>query len=173
MAINNLKQIREIYGATQEQIARALSVNRVTVANWENGTSMASSANREKMSIYYGIGPEFFYENELTDTVKKMIQNTAAQERALVDRSGGKRNKQEDFHEMFDHITFGQVMEDYMMIMKMLLAKADDGDLNKLRSALTINEKMGRRLSLIIKLREDEEDEGVPSMASLIQEIKE
>ena len=38
-SINNLKQIREIYGATQEQIARALSVNRVTVANWENGTT--------------------------------------------------------------------------------------------------------------------------------------
>ena len=51
MKINNLKQIREIYGATQEQIARALSVNRVTVANWENGSTTASSANREKMSM--------------------------------------------------------------------------------------------------------------------------
>ena len=45
--INNLKQIREIYGATQEQIARALSVNRVTVANWESGSTVASNANRE------------------------------------------------------------------------------------------------------------------------------
>lgn len=57
MKFNNLKQIREIYGATQEQIARALSVNRVTVANWESGSTVASNANREKMSIYYGIGP--------------------------------------------------------------------------------------------------------------------
>ena len=31
--INNLRLIRELYGATQEQVARALSVNRMTVAN--------------------------------------------------------------------------------------------------------------------------------------------
>ena len=64
---NNLKQIREIYGATQEQIAEAISVNRVTVANWEAGNSVASGSNREKLSIYYGIGPEFFYDKELTE----------------------------------------------------------------------------------------------------------
>ena len=52
--INNLRQIREIYGATQEQVAKAIAVNRVTVANWEAGNSIASSANREKLSLYYG-----------------------------------------------------------------------------------------------------------------------
>ena len=40
--MNNLKLIREIYGATQEQIAEAIGVNRVTVANWEIGASVAS-----------------------------------------------------------------------------------------------------------------------------------
>lgn len=61
--INNLRQIREIYGATQEQVAKAIAVNRVTVANWEAGNSIASSANREKLSLYYGIGPEYFMIN--------------------------------------------------------------------------------------------------------------
>ena len=60
--MNNLKQIRELYGATQEQISSAINVNRVTVANWESGNSVASSSNQEKLSIYYGIGPEYFYE---------------------------------------------------------------------------------------------------------------
>ena len=59
--MNNLKEIREIYGATQEVVAAAINVNRVTVANWENGNSVASGSNQEKLSIYYGIGPEFFY----------------------------------------------------------------------------------------------------------------
>ena len=125
-SINNLKQIREIYGATQEQIARALSVNRVTVANWENGSTMASSANREKMSIYYGIGPEFFYEQELTDQVKQMIRQTAEKEQTVVSESDGKKNKQEDFHKMFEAVSFDRVMRDYMMFTKILLAKADD-----------------------------------------------
>ena len=48
--MNNLRIIRELYGATQEQVAQAINVNRVTVANWENGTSVASSSNREKLS---------------------------------------------------------------------------------------------------------------------------
>ena len=60
--MNNLKKIREIYGATQEHVANAVGVNRVTIANWENGSSLASATNREKLSIFYGIGPEFFYD---------------------------------------------------------------------------------------------------------------
>ena len=40
--INNLRQIREIYGATQEQVAKAIAVNRVTVANWEAGNSVSA-----------------------------------------------------------------------------------------------------------------------------------
>ena len=37
--MNNLKEIRELYGSTQEAVASAINVNRVTVANWENGNS--------------------------------------------------------------------------------------------------------------------------------------
>ena len=39
--MNNIKIIREIYGATQEQVAQAIGVNRVTVSNWEVGTVIA------------------------------------------------------------------------------------------------------------------------------------
>ena len=173
MSVNNLKQIREIYGATQEHIACALSVNRVTVANWESGATTASSANQEKLSMYYGIGPEFLYEQELTEQVKQMIRNTASTEKSVVDHSGGKRNKQEDFHTMFENLSFGQIMQDYMLAMKMLLAKADDGDLDKLKTALTINQKMGHRLEAIIYLREQEEKNGDPSLSALLQEIAE
>ena len=98
--MNNLKQIRELYGATQEQIAQAINVNRVTVANWENGTSVASSSNQEKLSIYYGIGPEYFYEKELDEVAKKIVTDTSARAQELTEKSEGKRVKEQDFHKM-------------------------------------------------------------------------
>ena len=172
-SINNLKQIREIYGATQEQIARALSVNRVTVANWESGSTVASSANREKMSMYYGIGPEFFYEQALSEEAKQQIMRTAERERAVVSQSEGHKNKQEDFQKMFRKLTFDRVMQDYMISMKMLLAKADEADLDKLRTALIINQKMGKRLELIINLRMEEDETGDVTLFDLMEQITE
>ena len=88
--MNNLKQIRELYGATQEQIASAINVNRVTVANWESGNSVASSSNQERLSIYYGVGPEYFYEKELDETARQILLNTAAKAREIVVKSDGK-----------------------------------------------------------------------------------
>ena len=137
--MNNLKQIRELYGATQEQIAQAINVNRVTVANWENGTSVASSSNQEKLSIYYGIGPEYFYEKELDEVAKKIVTDTSARAQELTEKSEGKRVKEQDFHKMFESITFKQAMEQYMFSMKMLLATADSGELDKLKAAALIN----------------------------------
>ena len=79
--MNNLKRIREIYGATQEQIAKAIGVNRVTLANWEIGTTTVSKTNQEKLSIFYGIGPEFFYEKELDAIAETLIIGTAKTEK--------------------------------------------------------------------------------------------
>lgn len=173
MKYNNLKQIREIYGATQEQIARALSVNRVTVANWENGSTMASSANREKMSMYYGIGPEFFYDRPLSEEAKQQILQTGERERSLVSQSGGRENKQDDFQKLFRTISFDSLMRDYMMTTKMLLAKADEADLDTLRTALFINEKMGRRLKSIVNLREEEAQAGELTLFDLMEQFSE
>lgn len=170
-SINNLKLIREIYGATQEQIARALSVNRVTVANWESGSTVASNANREKMSMYYGIGPEYFYEQELTDEVRQQIQRTAEKERSVVSQSEGHKNKQDDFQKMFLNRSFDRITLDYMFSMKMLLAKADEADLDKLRTVLTINQKMGMRLESIIKLREEEAAAGDMTLFDLMEQL--
>ena len=125
------------------------------------------------MSMYYGIGPEFFYEKELTDDVKQMIVMTAQKEKIVISQSNGHKNKQDDFHEMFDTVSFDRVMRDYMLSMKMLLAKADDADLDKLRTALTINQKMGRRLEAIVHVREEEERIGSPSLTDLLSQVSE
>lgn len=170
--MNNLKQIREIYGATQEQVAQAINVNRVTVANWESGTSMASSSNQEKLSIYYGIGPEYFYEKVLDDAAKQVVLETSTRAQELAEKSEGRRVKERDFHKVFESVTFKQAMDQYMFSMKMLLATADSGELDKLKTAALINKKMGARLDAIIKLREQEEDSEEPSLFDLIEKVE-
>ncbi|MGM9602735.1 MAG: helix-turn-helix domain-containing protein [Faecousia sp.] len=167
--MNNLKQIRELYGATQEQVATAINVNRVTVGNWESGNSIASSSNQEKLSIYYGVGPEYFYRKALDETARQLIANTAQRARKVAEESEGKRNKETDFHKMFESITFKEAMDRYMFSMKVLLATADSGELDKLRTALQINKKMGNRLNAIIKLREEEEASEEPTLFDLIE----
>lgn len=170
--MNNLKLIRELYGATQEQIAQAINVNRVTVANWENGTSIASSSNQEKLSIYYGIGPEYFYNKELDDVARKLVIDTSSRAQELSEKSDGKRVKEKDFHEMFESLTFKQAMTQYMFSMKMLLATADSGELDKLQTAALINKKMGARLDAIINLRKQEEKSDEPSLYDLIERVE-
>ena len=170
--MNNLKQIREMYGATQEQIAQAINVNRVTVANWESGVSVASGSNQEKLSIYYGIGPEYFYEKALDDVAKKIIIETSAKAQELTEKSEGNRTKEQDFHKMFESVTFKQAMELYMFSMKMLLATADSGELDKLKTAALINRKMGARLDAIVNLREEEEQSGEPSLFDLMEKVE-
>lgn len=171
--MNNFKQIRELYGATQEQIASAINVNRVTVANWESGSSVASNSNRERLSIYYGIGPEYFYEKELDEIARQNLLNTAAKAREIVAKSEGKKSKEEDFSQIFENLTFQEAMSRYMFSMKLLLATADSGELSKLKTAFLINKKMGDRLDAIIKLREAEVDAGEPSLFDLLGEVDE
>ena len=170
--MNNLKEIREMYGATQEEIASAIGVNRVTVANWELGKSTPSSANQEKLSLYYGIGPEFFFEESLNDTTKKMIMDTAAKAEEIVVRSEGKRNKAREYRDIFECTPFPVLMKRYMTAMKMLLASADQAEVKDLKTALLINQKMGRRLQAFISVRTEEEKASEPTLIDLLDQIE-
>lgn len=57
------------------------------------------------------------------------------------------------------------------MSMKILLAKVDAAGLETLRTALTINRKMGNRLAVIIKLRKEEETNGDTPLSELLNSI--
>ena len=63
-------------------------------------------------------------------------------------------------------------MDQYMFSMKMLLATADSGELDKLKTAALINRKMGARLDAIINLREQEEKSEEPSLFDLIEKVE-
>lgn len=169
--MNNLKQIRTIYGITQDELAKAINVNRVTVANWESGNSVASNSSLEKMSLYYGIGPEFFYEKELSEKVIQMLVSSASKSKKVTESTNGSRIKEDDFGKAFSSITFEKALSRYMYSMKMLLATSDSGELDKLKTAALINKKMGERLEAIIKLREEEINKGDMTLFELMESI--
>ena len=162
--INNLRLIRELYGATQEQVARALSVNRMTVANWENGNSVASAANREKLSM-------FIYDKALSEDAKKVILSAAKYSREVTDKDGDELSKEEVLSKAFESVTFSNALNQYIVAMKMMLATADQESITTLENALQIYEKMGNRLKLIVKLRYDESKDGT-SLQELLRTVQ-
>lgn len=157
---NNMKKIREIYGATQDEIAKVAGVNRSTVSQWETGATKASNTKLEKLSLFYGIGPESFYDlPDIDEARREMLIGAAKKEQVIKETSEEKRNKAEEFSKMLENITFPEARSRFMFAMKMLLATADHSQLEDLKTAYEINQKMAKRLEAIIKIREDEEKE--------------
>lgn len=170
---NNIKKVREIYGATQEEVAKAIGVNRATISQWENGTIKASNSNLEKMSLFFGVGPECFYDLPEIDNERRLIlTSTAKKQREIQSQSGDERSKSDDFNILFASTTFKEARSNFMIAMKLMLATSDDATLEDLNLSLQINEKMMKRLKAIIKIREEEQSEG-ETLADLIEKIPE
>ena len=50
--MNNLKVIRRLYGATQDEVALSIGVSRVTIAKWEGEFSAPTDAHLKKMAVF-------------------------------------------------------------------------------------------------------------------------
>lgn len=156
--INNMKKIREIYGATQDEIAKVAGVNRSTVSQWEKGAMKASNTKLEKLSLFYGIGPESFYElSEIDETRRNILIASAQKARKIEAASEAKRNKADEFKQMLESVTFTEARSRFMFSMKLLLATADSAELEDLKVAYQITQKMAKRLEAFINIREEEE----------------
>ncbi len=156
---NNMKRIREIYGATQDEIAKVAGVNRSTVSQWETGALRASNTKLEKLSLFYGIGPECFYEiPEIDNERREMLVKNAEKAKEIEVSSETKRNKADEFKQMLESISFAEARNRFMFSMKMMLATADHGELEDLKVAHQITIKMAKRLEAFINIREEEEE---------------
>lgn len=172
MIYNNFKKIREIYGVTQDELAKAIGVNRTTISQWENGSIKASNSNLEKLSLFFGIGPESFYEMpEIDEERRSILISTSRKQKELQSLSGNERNKAEEFNQMFDSISFIQARRQFMIAMKLLLATADSASLNDLELAYEIDQKMSKRLKAIIDIRKNEEDSDGDTLFDLIDKL--
>lgn len=170
--MNNLKLIREIYGATQDEISTAINVNRTTISSWENNNEKrASNANLEKLSLFYGIGPEYFYEQALDEVARNLLLESAKHQKELEANDDFHRKKAEDFHQLLLNINFDRAIKDYMFAMKIFLTTLDEGTLEKLELALKINQKMGKRLETEIALKKKEHEEHEESLSNLLDSL--
>ena len=169
MEYNNFKLIREVYGATQEELAKALGVNRATVSNWETGATRATGSNLERLSLFYGIGPESFYEVEL-DSVRRELLIAGAQ-RQREREHDGIHSKADELHTLFERIPFAELRRRFTFDMKLLLAQADSAPLEDLKMAALLMEKMGRRLDAILHLRQEEEQEKADNNAVTLHDL--
>lgn len=158
-SINNIKKIREIYGATQDDIAKVVGVNRSTISQWETSSSKASNTKLEKLSIYYGIGPEYFYNKEIDEVSKDMVIESSKKEKEIIENSRIERNKANELAKMLEDITFKEARSKFMFAMKILLATADYAELDDLEVAYQITEKMAKRLKAFIDIRRIEEND--------------
>ena len=155
---NNMKKIREIYGATQDEIAKVAGVNRSTVSQWETGAIKASNTKLEKLSLFYGIGPESFYElSEIDETRRDMLIASAQKAKEVEAATEAKRNKADEFKQILESVTFTEARGRFMFAMKLLLATADSAELEDLKVAYQITRKMAKRLDAFIHIREEEE----------------
>lgn len=154
--INNMKLVRELYGATQSEIATALGVSRVTIAKWENDLeNRVSQSNLEKLSLFFGIGPECFYDMELDDKRMRMIKENGNRCKRIDNENRTK--KEEKFNELFLNTTFKEAISQYMFSMKLLLSLSDEGEIKDLEIVCKINEKMNSRLEAIIDVKKKEQ----------------
>lgn len=170
--MNNLKLIREIYGVTQDEISTAINVNRATISTWENSDDKrASNANLEKLSLYYGIGPEYFYEQQLDETAREILIQSSKRQKELESKNGSYHNKAEEFHQLLSNINFDEAIQEYMIAMKLFLTTLDEGSLEQLETALVINKKMGKRLETEIEFKKKEQADNEESLSSLLDSL--
>lgn len=156
---NNLKYMREIYGATQEEIAERLDVSRVSISNWENGAGgRMSRVNQEKLTNLYGLSYDYFYDREIDNEAKNIIIET--RNKARYAEQEFDMQKEEKIQTIFKSYSFKDAVENYMYAMKMVIALADNCSLQELELAYKINEQMSKRLTSAFEIRKQDIEKG-------------
>lgn len=158
--MNNLKEIRDLFGYSQEEVAKALEVSRVAVSKWENGESRISQSNLEKLSLLFGISPEYVNEKPLDSKAIERIKRTGKNIRERdTDENGSKHF---EIIKELTKIDVRNLIREYFFTTKLLLVKAEELSDNQLDDLVEVNKKLGNRLQKIQELRKkgkgDEED---------------
>lgn len=64
---NNLTYLRKKHGLTQVDIAILTDKAAPTVASWEQGKSLPDLQTLYRLSVYYKLAMEYFYEHDTKD----------------------------------------------------------------------------------------------------------
>lgn len=64
-----LRSLRERAGATQDEVAEACDISRVTLARYENGSRIPVIKNAARLAKYYGVKTDYLVGSEKLETV--------------------------------------------------------------------------------------------------------
>jgi DNA-binding XRE family transcriptional regulator len=59
MALNNIKVERTRFGLSQEELAKAIGVNKSSIGNWENDIGGCSTSNLMSMCNIFGCSLDY------------------------------------------------------------------------------------------------------------------
>ena len=104
--MNNLKVIRRLYGATQDEVALSIGVSRVTIAKWEGEFSSPTDSHLKKMAVFYGIDTPYFFEIPLDDECRRTLKENGQIAREERRRDGRKRRDIDDLAVLMAPVTF-------------------------------------------------------------------
>ena len=165
--MNNLKAIRRAFGATQDEVAYAIGVTRVTIAKWEGEFSHPTGANLNKMAIFYGIDGAYFYEWALDAETKALLAVNGETLRATQRADAAKQREIDELAVLMAPVTFADASAQYQLSLKLLTARVDEATLGELRTMVALHRKMGSVLYTLLEQREAEaeeaaENKGIP-----------
>ena len=109
--MNNLKIIRKLYGATQDEVALSIGVSRVTIAKWEGEFSSPTDAHLKKMAVFYGIDAPYFFEQPIDDETRRTLKENGQAAREERRRDGRKRRDIDDLAVLMAPVTFDDAMD--------------------------------------------------------------
>ncbi len=152
--MNNLKQVRELFGYTQDEVANALEVTRVAVSRWENDDEpKISSANMEKLSLLFGISPESIIGDEqLRDEAKQSVLERGKEIREK-EANDSNNVKYSDVIKNITKVDKKELMFQYMVSTKLLIVKTEEMTIEELEDIIQVNKKLGQRLANIYEIK--------------------
>ncbi len=156
--MNNLKIIRKLYGATQDEVALSIGVSRVTIAKWEGEFSSPTDAHLKKMAVFYGIDAPYFFELPIDDETRRTLKENGQTAREERRRDGRKRRDIDDLAVLMAPVTFDDAMGQYQLALKLLTAHAVEGTIGDLRTICELHDRMGNVLHNMLEQRLAEED---------------
>lgn len=166
--MNNLNEIRKLFGCTQEDLAKLLGVSRVTISKMENDESYhMTEAQKEKLSLYFYIGPEYFEEKELDDVAKEHI---IAAGKRVMQRPDKENTSQAEIVSKLVEISPIEAMKSYMISTKVLLVKADELTIEQFKDIIDVNEKLGIRLKYMLDEKKKQQGSNITEAINMLME---
>ena len=100
--MNNLRNIREIYGITQDEIAKAINVNRATISNWENEKSYPDIHSLLLLSSLFNVSLDQLIKGDIEKMKEIIAEQLSVDADSITEASSFKDDLGADSLDLFE-----------------------------------------------------------------------